>query len=207
MEPHPTSWYRSLESPLPADFCLPHERRPTPTNNEYERTRVSPFPTTRKSSTPVWHDASSYTAVPSPEVLLPPKQKFASQSRNGGGGEGKNLIPSISPADVLFGRGCIAVYPGNVHFRQVIKLHRLNYINGRRHEKQSIVELVMEEIRSRGGRFCKRYNQTCWEVVDDKTARRKTSQALREGAPELRQRRRHHDVDDCILNMAENDNM
>jgi hypothetical protein len=103
-----------------------------------------------------------------------------------------NLVPFINPEDVLMGRQGISMnHPGNVYFRYVVKRHQLDYIDGRRHEKQEIIQLILDEIRDRGGRFCTPYSKSFWKVVDDAKARAKTSQALREGAPSLRRRARH----------------
>ena len=104
----------------------------------------------------------------------------------------KIVVSFITCEDILSGRGVALMHPGNVFFRQIVKQKQLEYIDGRRHEKQSIVDWILHTIRSRGGRFCKQYGKAHWEVIDDDTARRKTSQALREGAPELRRNRRYN---------------
>jgi hypothetical protein len=126
----------------------------------------------------------------------PPPPETATDERSTPNGppphhQGRNLVPFITPEDVLMGRrGCSLNHPGNVYFRQFVKRYQLDYIDGRRHEKQTIVQLILDEIRERGGRFCTRYSKTYWEVVDDAKARAKTSQALREGAPLLRRSKR-----------------
>lgn len=60
---------------------------------------------------------------------------------------------------------------------------------------------VVEKIRSKGGRFLRRFDQTArgeivWTDIGDDRAREKTCQALREGAPELRKKRKATSVDE-----------
>lgn len=130
-----------------------------------------------------------------PTDFLPPQHSSFTvdeQDRQTPSLRNRILIAFITCEDILSGRGVALMHPGNVFFRQIVKQKQLEYIDGRRHEKQSIVDWILHTIRSRGGRFCKRYGEAYWEVLDDEIARRKTSQALREGAPELRRNRRYH---------------
>lgn len=86
--------------------------------------------------------------------------------------------------DILLGRGRRAnKNPGNVHFRQIIAKHRHAYLNftiGVRKGKTEMAEQIVNELHSQGVRFLRK-EMGQWMVVPVVEARRKTSQALREG--------------------------
>jgi hypothetical protein len=61
------------------------------------------------------------------------------------------------------------------------------YIQAKRGEKPRIAQTIVHLVRQNGGRFVKRKEGTAtWTDVGNVKAREKTSQALREGAPVLR---------------------
>lgn len=91
-------------------------------------------------------------------------------------------------SDVLCGRGGETNHhPGNVKYRALVKRFQPLYIVSKRRDKPRIAEKIVRTIRQRGGRFLKKdSNSNTWRDVGNTKAREKTSQALREGAPELR---------------------
>jgi len=99
-----------------------------------------------------------------------------------------DVITHVNKSDVLCGRGGETNHhPGNVKYRALVKRFQPLYIVSKRRDKPRIAEKIVHTIRQRGGRFLKKdsYSNT-WRDVGNTKAREKTSQALREGAPELR---------------------
>lgn len=92
-------------------------------------------------------------------------------------------------SDVLCGRGGESNHhPGNQAYRKLVKAFQPLYISSKRRSKPMISECIVYTIRSYGGRFLRRTNprESLYEDVGNTKAREKTSQALREGAPDLR---------------------
>lgn len=106
------------------------------------------------------------------------------------------IIYKIQPTDVLCGRGGETNHhPGNIQYRLLVKAFQPLYVSAKRREKPLIAQCIVYSVRQVGGRFLKRSTTTAskdkmnckeWEDVGNTKAREKTSQALREGAPELR---------------------
>mmetsp|Transcript_37781 Transcript_37781/g.43159 ORF Transcript_37781/g.43159 Transcript_37781/m.43159 type:complete len:358 (+) Transcript_37781:53-1126(+) len=94
----------------------------------------------------------------------------------------------FNDSDVLSGRGGgTNVHPGNRHFRDLINLHRRSYLKARKNDKPAISRAIVRNIRENNGRFLKREEKTgLWYEIGDDAAREKTSQALRQRAPEMR---------------------
>lgn len=92
--------------------------------------------------------------------------------------------------DVLCGRGGnINTHPGNEDFRKLIDENKRVYLTARfKKDKRLITDSIIEQVQKRGGRFLLRdVKSGLWfEVTEDK-ARDKTSQALRENAPKIRE--------------------
>lgn len=90
--------------------------------------------------------------------------------------------------DVLSGRGGgTNVHPGNRHFRDLINLHRRAYLKARKNDKPAISRAIVRTIRENNGSFLKRDEKSgLWYEIGDDAAREKTSQALRQRAPEMR---------------------
>ena len=98
------------------------------------------------------------------------------------------VIASVLDNDVLCGRGGETNHhPGNIKYRSLVKCYQPLYIASKRRDKPRIAQKIVFTIRQRGGRFLKKDVRTnTWRDVGNTKAREKTSQALREGAPELR---------------------
>ncbi|KAL7480642.1 hypothetical protein ACHAW6_006315, partial [Cyclotella cf. meneghiniana] len=83
--------------------------------------------------------------------------------------------------DVLFGRGGFTNNrPGNIFFRQEALNLRSWYEQSSKEEKYNISNLLLESVKSRGGRFLEKGSDGLWHEVIGNGARRKASQALRE---------------------------
>lgn len=97
----------------------------------------------------------------------------------------------ISQNDVLCGRGGLTNHhPGNVFFRRLVRMKQESYLLATKREKAGVAKEIVDLIRclTPSGRFLKKdaQNPGHWIEIGDRKAREKTSQALREGAPELR---------------------
>lgn len=105
-------------------------------------------------------------------------------------------MEAYSSRDVLCGRGALmAWHPGNQAFRALVKSHREMYLFARRREKPRIANYVIDVIHSSGGRFLRESEladgvnqQTVWVDIGYEKAYEKTCQALREGAPKMREK-------------------
>jgi hypothetical protein len=114
---------------------------------------------------------------------------------NGGDKDDPDPIPasteglsSFNDADVLSGRGGgTNVHPGNRSFRDLINMHRRAYLKARKNDKPAISRAIVRSIRDANGRFLRKDEKTgLWFEIGDDAAREKTSQALRQRAPEMR---------------------
>lgn len=94
----------------------------------------------------------------------------------------------FNDADVLAGRGGgTNVHPGNRNFRDLINLHRRAYLKARKNDKPAISRAIVRSVRDNNGRFLKKDDKSgLWFEIGDDAAREKTSQALRQRAPEMR---------------------
>jgi hypothetical protein len=101
-----------------------------------------------------------------------------------------SLIFHPRDADVLCGRGGAALrHPGNQTYRRLVNLNKGLYITCLKTEKLKISRSIVAAIREQNGRFLeKSTDQNAWYDIGDKKAVEKTSQALREGQPKLRQK-------------------
>mmetsp|Transcript_24786 Transcript_24786/g.38315 ORF Transcript_24786/g.38315 Transcript_24786/m.38315 type:complete len:426 (-) Transcript_24786:528-1805(-) len=94
--------------------------------------------------------------------------------------------------DVLFGRGGgINSHPGNMNYRYIVSKHKRAYnLAANKQEKARISQSVIDAIHGMTprGRFLMKANRDdkLWTEVDISDAMKKTSQALREGAPSIR---------------------
>ncbi len=100
----------------------------------------------------------------------------------------KEGIKFYSRNDVLCGRGGgTNVHPGNRRFRDLINANRRAYLKARKNDKPAISRSIVRTIREMNGRFLKKdEKQGLWFEIGDDLAREKTSQALRQRAPEMR---------------------
>jgi len=101
---------------------------------------------------------------------------------------------SISINDVLCGRGGMTNHhAGNIFFRKLVRHHQESYLLASKRDKAGVAKSIVENIRNLKppGRFLKKSRDIgpngVWEEIGDRKAREKTSQALRERAPELRE--------------------
>jgi hypothetical protein len=92
--------------------------------------------------------------------------------------------------DVLCGRGGAALrHPGNQTYRHLVNLNKGLYITCLKTEKLKISRSIVAAIREQNGRFLEKDSKkNAWFDIGDKKAIEKTSQALREGQPKLRQK-------------------
>lgn len=94
--------------------------------------------------------------------------------------------------DVMYGRGGgTNHHPGNKIYRKTVEDRKLDYVNSKRLDKPLVALGIIREWRAQSppGRFLKLDEKTgLWHDVGDKKAREKTSQALREKAPEIRKK-------------------
>eukprot|EP00592_Proboscia_alata_P006110 CAMPEP_0194353872 /NCGR_PEP_ID=MMETSP0174-20130528/2081_1 /TAXON_ID=216777 /ORGANISM="Proboscia alata, Strain PI-D3" /LENGTH=718 /DNA_ID=CAMNT_0039122569 /DNA_START=236 /DNA_END=2392 /DNA_ORIENTATION=+ len=92
--------------------------------------------------------------------------------------------------DVLCGRGGgTNNHVGNERFRDFVNNNKRKYLNSSKREKPLVSRQIVLSIRSLKppGRFLQKDERTgFWSDIGDQKAREKTSQALREGAPDIR---------------------
>jgi hypothetical protein len=111
-------------------------------------------------------------------------------------------ITNIKPSDVLSGRGgATNSHSGNRGFRSLVKRYQGQYLKAKKRDKPAVASIIVDKIREKSGRFLRRIDttpqgQVLWVDIGDDRAREKTCQALREGAPELRRKRRATSADE-----------
>lgn len=97
----------------------------------------------------------------------------------------------FTDSDVLCGRGGLTNNArGNIYFRHLVRQKQESYLLASKREKAGVAREIVNTIRSLNppGRFLKKDSKTgVWVEIGERKAREKTSQALREGAPEKRQ--------------------
>jgi hypothetical protein len=90
--------------------------------------------------------------------------------------------------DILCGRGGLTNHhKGNKRFRDIVALHRPDYVRAPKIQKPSVARVIVRAIRNGDppGRFLKKDSATGkWYDIGDKKAAEKTSQALREKSDE-----------------------
>jgi hypothetical protein len=97
---------------------------------------------------------------------------------------------TFTESDVLCGRGGLTNNaPGNVFFRRMVRNKQESYLLATKRQKAGVAREIVNMVRGLDppGRFLKKDANGVWVEIGDRKAREKTSQALREGAPELRQ--------------------
>jgi hypothetical protein len=130
----------------------------------------------------LWNNSNTMgrksTAQPRPVLTVPPR------------GIGPIVDPNEN--DVLCGRGGrINSHPGNVQFRDIINAKKKEYLapTTKKLEKAHIAAAIVSDIRFMDppGRFLKEERDTgLWFDIGDAKAIKKTGQALREDAPDIR---------------------
>jgi hypothetical protein len=105
-------------------------------------------------------------------------------------GIGEKGIRTPNKTDVLCGRGGnINTHPGNGTFRTLVEKNKRLYLTSRfKREKRVIAEGILHEIKRQSppGRFLLKKDDV-WVEISHEKARDKTSQALREGGPKIRE--------------------
>ena len=92
----------------------------------------------------------------------------------------KQLPHQVGEYDVLYGRGGLTnKHKGNIYFRHLIFAYQPQYRQSRRAFKPKIADMIVQMVRSRGGRFLKLDEDDLVEVSDE-MAVTKTLQALRD---------------------------
>eukprot|EP00584_Thalassiosira_punctigera_P005426 CAMPEP_0172544260 /NCGR_PEP_ID=MMETSP1067-20121228/14452_1 /TAXON_ID=265564 ORGANISM="Thalassiosira punctigera, Strain Tpunct2005C2" /NCGR_SAMPLE_ID=MMETSP1067 /ASSEMBLY_ACC=CAM_ASM_000444 /LENGTH=1062 /DNA_ID=CAMNT_0013330789 /DNA_START=95 /DNA_END=3283 /DNA_ORIENTATION=+ len=110
-------------------------------------------------------------------------------------------IITVNDGDIICGRSGLAMkHPGNINYRKLVNLSKEVYATCHRTEKVGISKSIVARIRENNGRFVEREdgrtsssldekdengNPIMWRAISDQKAIEKTSQALREGQPEL----------------------
>lgn len=104
--------------------------------------------------------------------------------------KGTKAVMLVSDNDVLSGRGgATNMHAGNRFFRSLIDAHREKYLRARKNDKPGISRSIVNIIRRRNGAFLKKDEKSGhWVEIGDDLAREKTSQALRQRAPDHRRR-------------------
>ncbi|GAX12184.1 hypothetical protein FisN_1Hh110 [Fistulifera solaris] len=104
-------------------------------------------------------------------------------------------VDEVHDHDVLFGRGGGTNHHlGNKRYRKMVEDRKIDYVNSKRLDKPLVALDIIRIWRNQDppGRFLKFDEKTKkWNDVGDKKAREKTSQALREKAPLIRQHLEH----------------
>jgi len=98
-----------------------------------------------------------------------------------------NDVINVQDNDVLLGRGGVTnSHVGNVRFRNLVHEFQPKYLSSAKKMKRLVAKEIVTLVQSRGGRFLICMSDV-WKEVNDQRAREKTSQALRENAPAIRQ--------------------
>mmetsp|Transcript_9368 Transcript_9368/g.10384 ORF Transcript_9368/g.10384 Transcript_9368/m.10384 type:complete len:427 (+) Transcript_9368:46-1326(+) len=99
-------------------------------------------------------------------------------------------ISSPHPHDVLCGRGGgTNNHVGNSHWRMLVAANKQLYVTLPKRQKMLLSRSIVNAVRSQNppGRFLQKDAKSeLWYDVGDQRAQEKTSQALREGAPDIR---------------------
>ena len=93
--------------------------------------------------------------------------------------------------DVLSGRGnFVNNHSGNEFFRTLVRMHKVNYVATPKSKKPHFARIIYDGIKALDppGRFLKQDETTkLWYEISEKKALDKARQALREGAPDIRE--------------------
>eukprot|EP00586_Coscinodiscus_wailesii_P001756 CAMPEP_0172492192 /NCGR_PEP_ID=MMETSP1066-20121228/23244_1 /TAXON_ID=671091 /ORGANISM="Coscinodiscus wailesii, Strain CCMP2513" /LENGTH=374 /DNA_ID=CAMNT_0013261665 /DNA_START=68 /DNA_END=1192 /DNA_ORIENTATION=+ len=109
--------------------------------------------------------------------------------------EHSEILMQVTRNDVLCGRGGASNnHIGNIRYRALVKQHQLMYLHSKsKKQKSTISQSIVDIIKNSdpSGRFLNKNEDGKWYEVDEKKALLKTSQALREDAPLIRQNAPH----------------
>lgn len=129
---------------------------------------------------------------PENEAAAPPSQgENLIQQEEEEEEEDSSHITVTRETDVLCGRGGKALrHPGNQTYRRLVTLNKGLYTTCLKAEKLKISKSIVAAVREQKGRFLEKNTDgsESWYDIEDKKAVEKTSQALREGQPQLRKK-------------------
>jgi hypothetical protein len=185
--PHP---YRQFPHTIVPN---PHDQRIIPRSSPVSSTMESPHPSSENQHQRPVASPSPPPALPSAVLAFAPTlEEFLSMELDHSAyppvPETSEVIVQVHPNDVLLGRGGETNHHvGNIQYRQLVKICQPAYLEAKRRDKPKIAERIVHAVRMLAGRFLKKdADASTWRDVGNNRAREKTSQALREGAPELR---------------------
>lgn len=100
-------------------------------------------------------------------------------------GNGRSKQKPYTNLDVLGGRGGNATHhPGNQRYLAAVRKRLVQYHScSEKTEKTKVSQQVVDEVHAWGGRFLKKVSKNKYVEEDDKTARKRASQALRDRKP------------------------
>lgn len=107
------------------------------------------------------------------------------RSKSSKASPGPSRIIAANPTDIICGRGYhIVNHRGNLNLHLLVNGYREEYLKAKqRSDKTRIIKHVLGELKSAGARFIRKVSngRTAdeWEEVDDATAYKKVSHALR----------------------------
>ena len=106
------------------------------------------------------------------------------RSKSSKASSGPSRIIAANPTDIICGRGFhIVNHRGNLNLHLLVNDYREEYLRSKRTDKTRIIKHVLGELKSNGARFIRKVSngRTAdeWEEVDDETAYKKVSHALR----------------------------
>jgi len=97
------------------------------------------------------------------------------------------------------------VLPPPLFCSDLINLHRRAYLKARKNDKPAISRAIVRSIRESNGKFLKKDEKSgLWFEIGDDAAREKTSQALRQRAPEMRKLLFDAEVDEARIAAEQN---
>jgi hypothetical protein len=114
-----------------------------------------------------------------PSIPPVPTRKVSKRKRDT---EKHYITDQINAHDVLFGQGGQSnKNEGNARYRIIVERIRPIYATASMTEKTAIAQDVVKEVANNGGRFLEKDKKSQqWYLADDRAARKKLSQALRE---------------------------
>ncbi|KAK1739003.1 hypothetical protein QTG54_010319 [Skeletonema marinoi] len=111
------------------------------------------------------------------------KPRALSRKKKGGNKKEGAGIETPGKNDILRGRGGYTNHhPGNIKFRNTARALRADYrnVDTTRQEKFAISVELVNRVNAYGGKFLEKGKDNLWHEMDEKAARRKASQVLRE---------------------------
>ena len=103
--------------------------------------------------------------------------------------------PEPGDYDVLYGKGRgVQKYQGNKNYRTLVNFYREDYSNGSTSRKTQIVEIILEKIKEKDGRFYRFISEKTftgrWTELKKEEMQAKIRQTLRDSGKKTRGRKR-----------------